>query len=149
METGAILRYLVTCYGDDAFWPSDPVQRAEVDKWAEWSKLNVAMNFTVPVFWRVIRTAKADRDEAAIQQAVLDLESRLRIADEQLSQNCYLASDVFTLADIQLGHILFRYYEIGIRRAPMPNLRRYYDRLTKRPAYRDHVMISYDDLKAR
>ena len=41
-ETGAILRYLADSYGSDDFWPADPVARAGVDKWAEWSKLNVA-----------------------------------------------------------------------------------------------------------
>ncbi len=147
-ETGAILRYLAARYGDDAFWPTDPVQRANVDKWAEWAKLNVATAFTVPIFWQVVRTKPADRDNAAIQAAVTALEEKLEIADEQLASSVFLAGQDFTLADIQLGHILYRYYDIDILRANLPNLRRYYEALTERAAYREHVMISYEELRA-
>lgn len=147
-ETGAILRYLASTYADDAFWPHDPTLRAKVDMWAEWAKLNIAMAFTVPVFWRVVRTASEDRNNAAIARAVADLEAKLAIADIQLSQQEFLAGNAFSLADIQLGHILFRYYDIDIRRASLPNLSGYYDRLTKRPAYRHHVMIEYEELRA-
>ncbi len=56
-ETGAILRYLGTRYGDTPFWPNELIRRTRIDKWAEWSKINVALNFTAPIFWRVVRTA--------------------------------------------------------------------------------------------
>ena len=146
-ETGAILRYLANAYGGNAFWPRDPVQRAEVDKWAEWAKINVAMDFTVPVFWQVVRTAPAEQDQNAIEQAVAALDSKLALADTRLSENTYLCGPDLTLADIQLGHILYRYYDIAISRAVLPNLRRYYDKLTERPAYQEHVMLSYDELR--
>lgn len=45
-ETGAILRYLANRYADDAFWPGDLLARTEVDRWAEWSKQNIALGFT-------------------------------------------------------------------------------------------------------
>ena len=66
-ETGAILRYLCNRYGRDPFWPHDLEARTRVDVWAEWSKLNIALAFTAPVFWRVVRTAPDTRDEAAIR----------------------------------------------------------------------------------
>ncbi|MDA7966202.1 glutathione S-transferase family protein [Ruegeria sp.] len=146
-ETGAILRYLANRYGSEGFWPTDPIRRAEVDKWAEWAKINVAMTFTVPVFWRVVRTAPADRDETAIQDAVATLEDKLEIADHQLATTPYIAGSELTLADIQLGHILFRYYDIDIPRSPLPYLHRYYTTLCNRPAFQEHVMISYEDLR--
>lgn len=49
-ETGAILRYLAGRYGALDFWPAEHSARANVDKWAEWAKINVALNFTAPVF---------------------------------------------------------------------------------------------------
>lgn len=147
-ETGAILRYLASQYGSDTFWPSDPIRRAEVDKWAEWAKLNIAMAFTAPVFWRVVRTVPSHRDEAAIQDALGTLETGLNIADDRLANSLFLTGSDLTLADIQLGHVLYRYYDIDIRRRPLGNLRRYYDTLTRRPAYQKHVMISYDELRA-
>lgn len=147
-ETGAILRYLADRYGSDTFWPHDPVQRAEVDKWAEWAKINVAMAFTVPVFWQVVRTAPEHRSHIDIRNAVEYLERKLDIANQCLAEHEYLTGPKLTLADIQFGHILYRYYDIEISRARFSNLERYYDQLTQRPAFRHHVMISYEDLRA-
>ncbi|WP_315762765.1 MULTISPECIES: glutathione S-transferase family protein [unclassified Bradyrhizobium] len=146
-ETAAILRYLAGRYGTAPFWPADGMARAQIDKWAEWSKINVALNFTGPVFWRVIRTAPAEQDSLAISQAVADLDRFLDIAEARLSSTLFLAGDDFTLADIQFGHVLFRYYDIPIDRQSRPALRRYYDDLTARPAFREHVMVSYEELR--
>jgi len=128
-ESGAILRYLASSYGTETFWSRAPRERAQVDKWAEWSKVNVAASFTEPVFWRVLRTPAARRDPIAIRAAVLDCERALEIADARLARSDCLAGDDLTLADIQLGH-----------------LRRYHDMLTERPSYRSTVMVPYAEL---
>ncbi len=146
-ESAAILRYLAGRYGSAPFWPPDPEARARVDVWAEWAKINVSANFTAPIFWRLVRTPSRERDMAAIGRSVDALVATLRIAEERLSEHTYLAGDDFTLADIQLGHLLYRYYDIAISRPPYPALCRYYDALIARQGYRDHVMVSYDDLK--
>lgn len=145
-ETGAILRYLGNRYGGARFWPQGLEHRAQVDKWAEWSKINIAFNFTAPIFWRVVRTAPEHRDEAAIGEALRALGKKLDIAEHQLSRHAFLAGDDFTLADIQFGHVLYRYFDIAIDRPNHPALRRYYDRLTAWPAFRQHVMVSYEEL---
>lgn len=145
-ESAAILRYLATRYGTAPFWPEDIAARAQVDKWAEWAKVNINSAFTVPIFWKVVRTPEAERDWPAIRAAVAALEGKLAIAEDRLGQVAHLAGDDFTLADVQFGHVLFRYYEIGIERGAFPNVRRYYEALQERPAYREHVMVSYADL---
>ena len=147
-ETGCILRYLANSYGNDEFWPRNLQARTEVDQWAEWSKINIAIGFTVPVFWQVVRTPERDRDPEAIRQAVDALEGKLAIADRRLTQHDFLVSDDFTLADIQFGHLLYRYFDIDIGRTSLPAIAAYYERLCERPAYREHVMIPYEDLKA-
>lgn len=106
------------------------------------------MAFTVPVFWQVVRTPKAEQDQHTIERAVAALERALALADAQLSERAFLCGADLTLADIQLGHVLFRYYDIDIPRAALPNLRRYYKMLADRPAYQTYVMISYDELRA-
>jgi glutathione S-transferase len=146
-ETGAILRYLAGRYGNAPFWPMDGLARAHVDKWAEWSKINITLNFTVPIFWRVVRTAPADQDHAAISHAVAKFGNLLGIAEAQLQRHDFLAGDDFTLADVQFGHVLYRYFDIAIARPDFPALRRYYEALTTRPAFREHVMVSYDELR--
>lgn len=146
-ETGAILRYLAAKHGAAPFWPAEGPARAMADKWAEWSKVNVAQNFTAPIFWRVVRTAPSKQDPAAIGQAVQTLDAVLGIAEAQLSRGRFLAGDSFTLADIQFGHVLYRYFDLPIPRRDHPALRRYYDALTTRPAFREHVMVSYEGLR--
>ncbi len=86
-------------------------------------------------------------DRAAIADAVRSLEEKLAIADSRLAAHAFLAGNDFTLADIQFGHALFRYYDIEIERAHLPNLQAYYRRLTERPAFRTHVMVSYKELR--
>ena len=105
------------------------------------------MDFTVPVFWRVVRTAPRDRDPGAIARAIGVLETNLRIAETQLARAGFLGQGEFSLADVQFGHVLFRYFDIPIARGEFPALRRYYDRLTGRPAFREHVMVSYEELR--
>ena len=147
-ETGAILRYLASRYTNgDAFWPTGHAARANVDRWAEWSKLNVALAFTAPIFWRVVRTPIDQRDPKAIQSAIMAFEKTLQIAEARLDHQLFLAGDRFSLADIQFGHVLFRYYDIKIDRRPLVNLQAYYRRLIKRPAFREHVMVSYEELR--
>lgn len=147
-ETGAILRYLSGQYAPDDFWPTDALARAEVDKWAEWSKINIAMAFTAPIFWAVVRTAAQQRDWQLISQAVSALEAKFTLAEHKLKVDRFIAGDKFTLADIQFGHILYRYFEIDIQRSELPYLRDYYQRLLERPAYQQHVAIRYDELRS-
>lgn len=146
-ETGAILRYLAARYGSGPFWPADVIARAHIDKWAEWAKVEVTSKFTVPVFWRVTRVPPARRDWDAIAQAVAAFDQVLDVAEAQLGRSDFLAANDLTLADIQFGHVLYRYFDIPIVRPDRPNLRRYYDALRTRPAYREHVMVSYEELQ--
>lgn len=145
-ETGAILRYLCNRYAEESFWPSDDLARAHVDQWAEWSKINVAGKFTAPVFWQVVRTPVNRRNQEAIKTAVDALTRKLQIADQQLSQHSYLAGDNFTLADIQFGHCLYRYFDVNISRTELVNLERYYQLLETREHFNTHIKVDYSEL---
>ena len=145
-ESGAILRYLANQYADNDFWPTDTSERAHVDQWAEWSKINIALAFTVPIFWRVARTPQAQQDLAAINKAISVFEDALTIANFQLQSSPYLAGKHFSLADIQFAHVLYRYYDISIVRKNLDAVVEYYDRIKRRAAYQQHVAISYAEL---
>jgi len=145
-ESAAIIRYLAKQYGDDTFWPDDAQANAQVDQWAEWSKINIAQNFTTPIFWALIRTPKERQNPDAIADGIKTFEKHLGIADDQLASNSFLAGKHFTPADIQFGHVLYRYFEMPMQRADFPNVTTYYERLQKRPAFRKHVMVPYDEL---
>ena len=146
-ETGAILRHLAARYAAAPFWPAEGPARAQVDQWAEWAKINVTLAFTAPIFWQVVRTAPSSQDPAAIARAITRLDRLLDIAEARLARHPHLAGPGFTLADIQFGHILFRYFDIPIPRPHRPALARYYDRLTARAPFREHVMLPYEELR--
>ncbi len=146
-ESAAILRYLANRYGRAPYWPDNLAMRTHIDKWAEWSKINVALNFSGPIFWQVVRTPPGRRDANALRHAIRFLDRYLDIAEKQLAMAPYLCGNDFTLADVQFGHLLYRYFTIEIERRERASLRSYYERLTARPAYREHVMVPYDELR--
>ncbi|MEL7027795.1 MAG: glutathione S-transferase family protein [Pseudomonadota bacterium] len=148
-ESAAILRYLGAAYGDEAFWPSEPAKRARLDMWAEWVKTTFAAAFTVPVFWSLVRTRAADRDLAAFASAVETLKGAVRILDQRLADGGpYLGGEALSFADIMAGHTLYRYFTVPLDRIAAPALDAYYARLKQRPPYAEHVMVSYEPLRA-
>jgi len=146
-ESSAILRYLANRYGRAPYWPDDLATRTRIDKWAEWSKINVALNFSGPIFWQVVRTPPVRQDPNALKHAIEVLNRYLDIAERQLTSAPFLCGDDLTLADIQFGHLLYRYFDLEIERRERDKLHSYYERLVARPAYREHVMIPYDELR--
>ena len=88
------------------------------------------------------------RNPDALRQAIRVLDHYLDIAEKQLASAPYLCGDDFTLADVQFGHLLYRYFDYRDRatRARRPSF--LYERLVTRPAYREHVMVPYDELRA-
>jgi len=147
-ESCAILRYLGGRYGRFPFWPEDPVARAPVDMWAEWGKTTLVRDFNVPVFWAVVRTPPSRRDPAALARALEQLDRQLDILEAQIGDGPYVTGEDFTLADIVIGHDLYRYFTIDIPRRDRPVLAGYYARLTGRPAFAEHVMVSWEPLRA-
>ena len=145
-ESAAILRYLGARYGDEGFWPPDPGRRGRLDQWAEWAKITLGTQM-ITLFVQMIRTREADRKPDAIAAALAEMKRLARIADARIGAGPWLDGEAFTFADIGFGHQLYRYYTLPIERVPTPNLDAYYERLTRRPAYARHVMVSYDSMR--
>lgn len=146
-ESQAILRYLASAYGSDEIWPRDPLARAPVDQWMEWAKGSVAPVVIYKVFWQMVRTAEVDRDHALLATAEAELQELMPIADAQIARHGWLAGPQMSLADIAFGTLLFRYYTVPCARPDCPHLRDYYKRLCARPAYAEHVMVSFEPLR--
>ena len=53
-----------------------------------------------------------------------------------------------TLADFSFGAQLYRYYTLPFERTDLPKLAAYYQRLSGRSAYAEHIMVSYEPLRA-
>jgi glutathione S-transferase len=71
------------------------------------------------------------------------------LADRQLTDRPYVAGEHLTMGDIPIGASLYRYFELDLERPPRPKVEAYYARLQDRPAYRQHVMVPFEELKGR
>lgn len=147
-ESQAILRYLAARHGGGRFWPSDPAIRSYVDRWMDWSQSTLQPEFVNGVFLAYYRTPEAQRDWPAIRASVVRCAEHYKLLDRWLADKKFLLGDEFTLADIPAGTTLYRYFELDIERPSIPNVEAWHARLRERPAYREHVMVPFADLKA-
>lgn len=139
-ESHAIIRHLARRCGDGRLTPSDLEAQAIADQWIDWT-VNEAWADLRPVFWGLVRTAPADRDDAAIEAHKRLLGRKLAIADRWLADRPFIAGETLTIGDIPLGCLVHRWYAIDMRRRDLPNLRRWYESLTDRAGFRRHVML--------
>lgn len=148
-ESHAILRYLAARYGGERFWPELASKRARIEPWMDWSQSSFQVAFLGGVFWGLYRTPEAQRDWTAIRAALARCESDLQVLDRMLALRPYLAGEELTLADIPAGTLMFRYFTLDIERPELPNVSAWYKRLEQRPAFRESVMVPYDELFGR
>ncbi|WP_027134507.1 glutathione S-transferase family protein [Geminicoccus roseus] len=139
-ESNAIVRYLSARWGQGTLWHADPAMRAQADQWMDWQQTTVQPLIT-PVFWGLIRTPPEQRDEAAIATATARLGQIFAMLDRHLENRPFIAGDTLSMGDIPLGALTYRYLNLPIERPDLPNLQRWYARLTDRAAFRKHVMI--------
>ncbi len=148
-ESQAILRYLAAQYGGDQYWPADAGVRARTDQWMDWCQTVLQPDFLTGLFWGYYRMPEARRDAARIGQKVAACAAHMRQLDAALGGQDFLLGDRLGLADITAGTALFRYDGLDIT-DPLPAaVAAWYARLRQRPAYRDHIMLAYDDLYGR
>ena len=145
-ESGAIVRYLAARYGTEPFWPEDPAIRGPLDMWAEWVKVTLAPAFAQPIFWSLLRHPAGQGGET-IQPAADTIKPLMRILDDRLGDGPWLDGETFTFADLWVGHLLYRYNVLVFDKAETPNVDAYYARLVQRPAYAQHVMVSFESLR--
>jgi glutathione S-transferase len=148
-ESHAILRYLAARYGQRAFWDDDPAVRAATDGWMDWAQTALQPAFLGGVFWGYFRTPEAKRDWPAINASLAATASFLQLLDRVLTTGPFLAGQHFGLADIPAGANLYRYFALDIERPSLPNVEAWYGRLQSRPAYCEHVMVPFDELKGK
>lgn len=148
-ESHAILRYLAARYGKGPFWSDDAGERSQSDRWMDWSQTILQPDFLVGVFWGFYRTPAPQRDLPTIQAKVARCAAHFRLLNEILADRPFLAGDRLSLADIPAGTALYRYYGLEIDRPSVPHVEAWYERLTARPAYREHVMVPFGDLFGR
>jgi glutathione S-transferase len=137
-ESNVIVRYL--CMKHGKLCPQDLKTRAVAEQWMDWQQTTIGPAIT-PVFWGLIRTPPAQRDMKAIGEAAVQLGKLYQQLDAHLAGRDFVAGREFSMGDITLGTMTYRFFAMDIERPAVPNLKRWYDRLMERTAYRDHVVM--------
>jgi glutathione S-transferase len=115
----------------------------------DWSQTALQPTFLNGVFWGYYRTPEAQRDQPAIRRSLNLCVDLLKVLDDVLASRMFLLGDKLSLADIPAGTSLYRYFGLDIERPALPNIEAWYRRLQQRPAYREHVMIPFGELRGR
>jgi glutathione S-transferase len=148
-ESHSVLRYLAARYGSPRFWSEDAGQRSQADRWMDWSQSSLQPAFLTGVFLGFYRTPEALRNAKSIDESLGRCAQYFQLLDRVLSERPFIAGDSLSLGDIAVGSNLYRYFELDIKRPAVPNVEAWYERLQLRPAFREHVMVPFDELFGR
>ncbi|SFH73416.1 glutathione S-transferase [Pseudomonas guineae] len=140
-ESNAIVRYLAAQYADGVLYAKDPIQRAQADKWMDWTTSTLAAPFR-DLFLGTLRTPPEQRNYDVIAAALTRCGELLEAADQALASQPYLSGANFGMGDIPLGCFIYAWFEMPIERPQLPHLQAWYTRLQERPAYRTSVMTA-------
>ena len=137
-ESNAIVRYLARIYGAGTLEPSSQKEIALANQWMDW-QLSVVAPAIFNAFWGLIRTPAEKRDMAAIAESQRKTTVAMAMLDAQLGRTAYVAGDRFSMGDIPVGVMAYRFRQLCPERPNMPNLERWYAEIEKRQAFQDHV----------
>ncbi|KAI5984874.1 glutathione S-transferase [Pisolithus albus] len=144
-ESRAIARYLIKKYpnqGTQGLIPTDPKEEALFEQAASIEAFNFNPFASGIAFEKVFKPRRGlPTNEQAVAERLTMLEAKLDAYDVILGKQKYLAGDQVTLADLQhlpYGTLLANsgFSEIFSKR---PNVSRWWNDLTNRPAWQDVV----------
>jgi glutathione S-transferase len=136
-ESAGICQYLVDRYG-----PSDLAVRIEEPNYGAYinwlHRSDATLTFPQTIYFRY---TQLEPEERRLLQAAEDYRiwflARLRSVESALENRDYLCAGRFTIADIAVSYALFFAKRLKIDEAFTPNIQRWYERVTDRPAFRE------------
>ncbi|MBB1199984.1 glutathione S-transferase family protein [Enterobacteriaceae bacterium 89] len=139
-ESNTIVRYLAAQYGQNRLWEENPAKRAQGDKWMDWANGTLTPAHR-PILMGLVRTPPEKRNQAEIEAGIAQCEKLFAILDAELAKHEWLSGDAFGLGDIAVGPFVYNLFTAVTTWESHPNLQRWYQQLTRRPAFQDAVMI--------
>jgi glutathione S-transferase len=137
-ESNSIVRYLARRDGSGKLEPRDAKECARAGQWMDW-QLSVAGPAIRDAFWGLIRTPKEQQDHAAIKKSQAATTDAMKLFDGQLAKTRYAAGDNFSMGDIPVGIMAYRFWTLCPDRPKLANLERWYKDIEGRKAFQDHV----------
>lgn len=132
-ESIAINLYLAEKYGK-GLMPSAMDERGYVYQWSIWSIATLEPHL-VAVFLNRVMLPEAERNPAAAEAGAAKAVEQLKILDHALEGKNFLVGERFTIADLNVGHMLAWANMIGIDLGQVPNVQRFFAGITARPSF--------------
>jgi glutathione S-transferase len=146
-ESNAIVRYLADSYGRGGLAPEGRYAFARADQWAEWAQSTLYSDIITTCFLQLIRTPAKDRNTALVAAAAERAGTKLQLLDAQLAGTAFITGEKLTIADIGVGSVMYRYMNLPIKRPRLVNVDAWFQRLSQRKPYQEHVMVDFAAMK--
>jgi glutathione S-transferase len=139
-ESNSCIRYLASTRHGVALYPADAARRSEIERWMDWqlATLNDPIGALLFGFYRA---APERRDDSALASARVEAMLLWSTVDGWLATRDFLAGRNFSLADIAVGVMAYRWFAFPIERPEMKYLEAWHERLTAREGFRAHVAL--------
>lgn len=137
-ESNTIVRYLAAKHGRTDLYPADLKTRAGIEAWMDWGATDLYFGIR-PVFMGLIVKNPVYMDQKVIDAGIAEWTRTMQILEQSLAAGGpHLMGDAFTIADIPVGLVVNRWFQIPFAKPALPAVARYYDKLAERPAYKAH-----------
>lgn len=137
-ESNTIVRYLATRHGRTDLFPADTKSRFRVEAWMDWASQDLYTDIRPIVMARIFNVPEY-QDEDIQRKAINGWTRMMEMIEQYFADGGpYLMGDDFTIADIPAGLVVNRWFSIDFPKPDLPNTLAYYDRLSERPAYKEH-----------
>ena len=138
-ESNTIVRYLARQHGQAGLEGRDARARALAEQWMDW-QISVVAPAIFGAFWGLIRTPPEKRDHAAIAASQGKTTDAMRILDAWLGNHAFAAGDDFSIGDIPVGIMAYRFYRLVPEPPQLPHLARWYRAIEARKPFQEHVL---------
>ena len=139
-ESNAIVRYLVSKYAPGSpMYPTDLIARAQAEQWMDWANYETSISLRGAFLGGMLNEPPwnhpwfVERGRAQISTEVGQLDEHLERTGP------YVTGAAFTVGDIPVGLVVNRWFHLNFERPRYPAVEKYYETLSERPAYREHV----------
>lgn len=132
-EGNAIVRYLSHKYSLGELCPADLQLRADAERWMDY-QLSTVREHIHPLM-------RVELNAERVAYHMKGFATAMSVLEATLADQPYLTGESFTMGDIPLGIMAYRWSVLNIERPETPNIDTWYGRLCERPSFRENVIV--------
>lgn len=135
-ESVAIIQYLLEHYGGGRLRP--PHESKHYGEFLSWLHFgeSTLMQPVAQIAQHLFLLPEAERNKDRLEEGKRVFQHYAKVLNDRLEGREYIVGDEFTAADIVIGYTLHAAAQCGALPDDLPALKRYYERLAARPAFK-------------